>query len=133
MPTTPPPDHYATLGVSASASPATIRAAYRALISRVHPDVTGNDAVAAARALALNQAWTVLKDPSRRAAYDRTRASKADLPPVTVQHLRQAAAAERAYSITGAQQRRAFGAASLRVGMTIVVIGALVLALVILR
>lgn len=69
------PEHYAELGVPASASPAEIRAAYVALARRHHPDRMGTSpddvrAEAAARMARVNAAWTVLSDPQRRAAYD---------------------------------------------------------------
>jgi hypothetical protein len=65
-----PTTHYDRLGVSPAASTAEIRAAYRELARRVHPDVAGGD-VGTAMA-ALNEAWSVLGDPARRAAYDAT-------------------------------------------------------------
>jgi curved DNA-binding protein CbpA len=59
-------DHYSTLGVPRSADQMTIRAAYRDLARHSHPDA-GGDAVTMAR---LNDAWNVLSQPDRRAAYD---------------------------------------------------------------
>ncbi|HUG83567.1 MAG TPA: hypothetical protein VMM13_03335, partial [Euzebya sp.] len=53
--------------------------------------------------------------------------------PVTAQQLREAAARESAYSALGRQQRLAFSAAIWRVGMMILLIGAVLLALVIAR
>ena len=47
-----------------------IRAAYRALAHKYHPDNGGSQA----RMAALNDAWQVLGDPKRRATYDVTRA-----------------------------------------------------------
>jgi hypothetical protein len=60
--------HYDILGVVRTASRAEIQTAYRSAARRVHPD-TGGDAVAMQR---LNEAWHVLRDPGRRAAYDAT-------------------------------------------------------------
>jgi hypothetical protein len=65
--TVAPPSHYEVLGVSASATQAEVRAAYRAAARNHHPDAGGD----ASRMRALNVAWAVLGDPVRRAAYDR--------------------------------------------------------------
>jgi curved DNA-binding protein CbpA len=62
-------DLYKTLQVDADAEPDVIRAAYRVLAAKNHPDVGGS----AQRMSAINQAWTVLSDPAARAAYDRER------------------------------------------------------------
>jgi curved DNA-binding protein CbpA len=60
------PDLYDVLQVSPRAEVEVIRAAYRALARKYHPDHGGN----ARRMVALNDAWDVLGDPARRAAYD---------------------------------------------------------------
>ena len=62
--------HYDTLEISGQASPEVVRAAYRSLIQRFHPDRLPGDASAAARAAAITAAYEVLSDPVRRAAYD---------------------------------------------------------------
>ncbi len=67
--------HYELLGLTPSASPEEVRAAYRALARRYHPDTQHDvDAATAARSrqtmAALNAAWAVLGDPARRRAYD---------------------------------------------------------------
>ena len=65
-------DYYALLRVSPEADTAVIRAAYRALMRRYHPDVNASvDAVAKAKAI--NEAYACLRDESNRAAYDRQR------------------------------------------------------------
>jgi DnaJ domain len=61
------PSHYQVLGVPPSATPAEVRAAYRAAARNHHPDAGGDPG----RMRALNVAWAVLGDPVRRAAYDR--------------------------------------------------------------
>lgn len=61
--------HYDTLEVSPSASPEVIRAAYKSLIQRFHPDRHPGDEAIAERAAAIAQAYDVLSDPARRAAY----------------------------------------------------------------
>ncbi|MFD2787021.1 J domain-containing protein [Hymenobacter rubripertinctus] len=63
--------HYATLGLPANAPPAAIRQAYRRLVLLTHPDRTP-DPAAHQRFLAVNDAYDVLRDPARRAAYDAT-------------------------------------------------------------
>ena len=64
-------DLYAVLGVAPDASQAQIGHAYRCLIRAHHPDIHPNpdsDMLAAAAA-----AYAVLRDPARRAGYDRSR------------------------------------------------------------
>jgi curved DNA-binding protein CbpA len=70
------PDHYATLGLSPTSEDVVIRAAYRALIRRYHPDRNAST-TAAARARAINAAYAVLSDPDSRAEYDELRAAEA--------------------------------------------------------
>lgn len=67
-----PPDHYALLKVHPSASTARIKAAYLRLVFHWHPD-RNTAAEAGERTAQLNAAWEVLRDPVRRAAYDRQR------------------------------------------------------------
>ena len=65
-----PADPYKVLQVDPDAEPEVIRAAYRALALKCHPDVaTGSQE----RMATLNQAWGILKDPFARAAHDRAR------------------------------------------------------------
>ncbi len=61
-------DPYDVLGVERSADWATIRAAYRSLARRYHPDMPGGSG---SRMTALNAAWSILRDPTARRAYDR--------------------------------------------------------------
>lgn len=62
--------HYEILEVSPNASPEVIRAAYRSLMQRYHPDKNPDDNRAAERAVQVVQAYEVLSDADRRAAYD---------------------------------------------------------------
>jgi len=63
-------NHYEILEVSANASQEVIRAAYRSLMQRYHPDRNPGNTETAERALLVNQAYEVLSDASKRAAYD---------------------------------------------------------------
>ena len=62
--------HYDTLEVSPSASPEVIKAAYRSLVQRFHPDRNPGDVMAARRTQSVTEAFRVLSDPLGRAAYD---------------------------------------------------------------
>ncbi|MDQ7980683.1 DnaJ C-terminal domain-containing protein [Paraburkholderia sp. SARCC-3016] len=63
-------DYYATLGVERTAAQEDIKRAYRKLARKYHPDVS-KDADAEDRFKELGEAYEVLKDPEKRAAYDR--------------------------------------------------------------
>ena len=65
-------DPYKVLQVDPEAEPEVIRAAYRALALKYHPDVvTGSQD----RMAALNHAWGILRDARARAAFDEARAA----------------------------------------------------------
>jgi hypothetical protein len=70
----PPADHYATLKIAPDADIEVVRAAYRALMLKHHPDQNRDNPAALAQATRINAAYEVLSDPGRRAAYDRGRA-----------------------------------------------------------
>ncbi|XWO14162.1 Chaperone protein DnaJ [Candidatus Hepatincola sp. Pdp] len=63
-------DYYQILGISKSASPADIKAAYRKKAMEHHPDRNPNDNNAEARFKEVNEAYDVLKDPNKKAIYD---------------------------------------------------------------
>ena len=69
---TPPPDLYQLLGVPRGASDGEITRAWRRRAAAEHPDRRPRDAAAPARFRALTEAYQVLGDPARRAAYDRS-------------------------------------------------------------
>lgn len=62
---------YELLEVSRDADGATIKSAYRKLAMKWHPDRNPGDAAAEAKFKACNEAYECLKDPQKRAAYDR--------------------------------------------------------------
>ncbi len=64
-------DPYETLGVKRDASEADIRAAYRALAKRFHPDLNPGKPAAAERFKQINAANDILSDPEKRARFDR--------------------------------------------------------------
>ena len=61
-------NHYRVLHVQPDAPPEVIKASWRTLLSRLrqHPDLGGSHA----QAVMVNEAWAVLGDAARRAAYD---------------------------------------------------------------
>jgi len=67
------PDLYELLGVPQRASGGEITRAWRRRAAAEHPDRRPRDAAAPARFRALTEAYKVLGDPARRAAYDRSR------------------------------------------------------------
>ena len=64
-------DYYELLGVQRGADDAAIKAAYRSLAKEHHPDRKNGCKESEAHFKAINQAYDVLKDPQKRAAYDR--------------------------------------------------------------
>ncbi len=66
-----PTDPYEILGVKRDANEAAIRAAYRKLAKRYHPDLNPGKADAAERFKQINAANDILSDPEKRARFDR--------------------------------------------------------------
>ncbi|HEY1492289.1 MAG TPA: DnaJ domain-containing protein, partial [Steroidobacteraceae bacterium] len=62
-------DYYKILGVDRGVSAAALKSAYRRLARKFHPDVS-KEANAEARFKEVQEAYEVLKDPEKRAAYD---------------------------------------------------------------
>jgi len=63
-------DYYRTLGVAKSASAKEIKAAYRKLAHRYHPDKNPGNKEAEARFKEINEAYEVLGDADKRKRYD---------------------------------------------------------------
>jgi len=76
----PGPDLYQLLEVSREASREEIAQAWRRRARAEHPDSRPADAAAPGRFRALAEAWQVLSDPARRAAYDRALADGRPAP-----------------------------------------------------
>ena len=64
-------DYYATLGVAQEASADDLKRAYRKLAMQYHPDRNPGDKQAEAKFKEVNEAYDILKDDQKRAAYDR--------------------------------------------------------------
>jgi len=64
-------DYYELLGVARGADEATIKSAYRRMAKEHHPDRKNGCKDSEAHFKAINEAYDVLKDPNKRAAYDR--------------------------------------------------------------
>jgi DnaJ-class molecular chaperone len=64
-------DPYKTLGVARTADQAEIKAAYRKLVKKYHPDLNPGDADVERRFKELSAAYDVLGDPAKRARFDR--------------------------------------------------------------
>jgi molecular chaperone DnaJ len=63
-------DYYEILGLPRNATEAELKQAYRRLAMKHHPDRNPGDAESDGAFKEIKEAWEVLKDPRRRAAYD---------------------------------------------------------------
>ena len=74
--------HYQVLGLTPDAEAGVIRDCFRLLMQLTHPDRNDLDSMwPEAFAASVNRAYTVLKDPAARAAYDRQLAARAESAP----------------------------------------------------
>lgn len=64
-------NYYETLQIERTADDATIKASYRKLAMKYHPDRNGGSKSAEAKFKAVGEAYDCLKNPQKRAAYDR--------------------------------------------------------------
>src|SRR2546426_9423693 len=64
-------DFYVVLGVQRDASEADIKKAYRKLAMECHPDRNNGDKAAEEKFKLVTEAYEVLRDPDKRASYDR--------------------------------------------------------------
>ena len=64
-------DYYELLEIERTADDGTIKSSYRKLAMRWHPDKNPGDAEAEAKFKAISEAYDVLSDEQKRAAYDR--------------------------------------------------------------
>ncbi len=63
-------DFYEILGVNKNASQDEIKKAFRKLARKYHPDLNPGDKVAEQKFKEINEAYTILSDPKKRAEYD---------------------------------------------------------------
>src|SRR3979490_1850924 len=63
--------YYETLEVERNADDSKLKAAFRKLAMKWHPDKNPGDATSEVRFKEINEAYEVLKDGDKRAAYDR--------------------------------------------------------------
>jgi len=64
-------DYYDVLGVARSSDDKVLKSAFRKLAMQFHPDRNAGDAEAEQKFKEVNEAYETLRDPQRRAAYDR--------------------------------------------------------------
>ncbi len=64
-------DYYEILGVSRNCTERELKVAYRRLAKKYHPDANPDDPEAEEKFKEINEAYEVLRDPQKRAAYDR--------------------------------------------------------------
>jgi len=81
MPTTSKTDYYELLGVSRKAGAKDIRAAFRKLARKYHPDLNPGDKAAEEKFKQLQEAYDVLSDSKKRQMYDQYGFYSENMPP----------------------------------------------------
>src|SRR5437016_13301418 len=81
MPTTSKTDYYELLGVPRKATAKDIRAAFRKLARKYHPDLNPGDKSAEEKFKQLQEAYDVLSDSKKRQMYDQYGFYSDNLPP----------------------------------------------------
>ena len=94
--------YYEILGVSPTASQNEIKAKYRKLIQRIHPDLDGPTALFRQ----VQEAYEALSDPARRAAYDRVLSAQRGSPRLASSHPRASSSETPSYRQTFERQAR---------------------------
>ena len=64
-------DFYEVLGLQKGADEKALKAAYRNHAKKFHPDANPGDKAAEAKFKEISEAYDILKDPQKKAAYDR--------------------------------------------------------------
>ena len=64
-------DYYKTLGIERTADDAAIQKAFRRMAKKYHPDANPDNPAAEAKFKEINEAYETLRDPEKRAQYDR--------------------------------------------------------------
>ncbi len=86
-------DYYEVLSVSRDASDQELKTAYRKLAMQYHPDRNPNNPEAEEKFKECSEAYQVLSDAEKRAAYDRTAMRRSTAARAAVIHSRAAASA----------------------------------------
>lgn len=120
-----PADHYATLGVDEHTDRVAIRLAYLRIMRENHPDRRPGDEDATERTRRANEAWATLRDPARRAAYDRQRRAGVVTAPPRPRVV--PLSSPPAYSAHRQTYRAAFSRSVTKVAAAVLLLGALVL------